>query len=298
MHRVDWENVIAASLKDQWRRYRKKLKRCQRKFTETAVHESRVETRRMLSLVELLGVFLGQRHLKKARRALKEHLDTFDPLRDTQVQLLEVDKHLPVFPELRKFHDALRKRERRCLREARVRVRRLKTRQLNEVVAALKQQLRAQRRHPAQRVRHQTAVMNAVEEAFAQVVELRRRMTLHNAETIHRTRIAFKKFRYMLEALQPVFRELTRRRLAAMQDFQAMLGDLQDTEVLLTRLDKFTGRKPARLKALKSFREKLAHRRAAQIEQCLESADAIFNFWPVKNAPVKPARPAGGPMMQ
>src|SRR5258708_2576008 len=88
----DTLRYLEASLKALWKRYRKDLERCQDKFSEKAVHDSRVATRRLLSLVELLRPFLAQGRLNKVRRALKRHLDTFSDLRDTQVQLLSLAK--------------------------------------------------------------------------------------------------------------------------------------------------------------------------------------------------------------
>ena len=51
---------LAESLKMRWKRYRKRLKQCQRKFSEGAVHDSRIETRRLLSLIDMLRVFLPE----------------------------------------------------------------------------------------------------------------------------------------------------------------------------------------------------------------------------------------------
>src|SRR5262245_6381387 len=105
---------LAKSLKTRSKRQRKRMKQCQRKFSEDAVHDSRIETRRLLSLVEMLSAFLPASHLKRARRHLKHQLDTFDDLRDTQVQLLLVKPMLRSFPAMRTFYLTLRKRERRC----------------------------------------------------------------------------------------------------------------------------------------------------------------------------------------
>lgn len=59
---------LGDSLNTQWRRYRKRLKRCQERFSEDAVHDSRVETRRLLSTIELLGAFIPERDIRKADR--------------------------------------------------------------------------------------------------------------------------------------------------------------------------------------------------------------------------------------
>src|SRR5262250_3128577 len=83
---------LASALKKQWRRYRKALKCCQEKFSPAAVHNSRVDTRRLLSIVGLLSPFLVRGRAGKLQAVLKRRLDIFDDLRDTQVQLLAVGR--------------------------------------------------------------------------------------------------------------------------------------------------------------------------------------------------------------
>jgi CHAD domain-containing protein len=196
----DWEWVLASSLKERWKSYRRALKRCRHRFSEKSVHASRVETRRLLSLVELLGVFLGQSHLKKTRRILKRHLDAFDPLRDTQVQLLLLAKHRQQFPEVKNFRQTLVKREQRCLETASRRIARVKTHTLQKIFRQLARQLAQVGANASQSTRHRVAMMNAVRTAFSKTLALQRAMDPGAAATIHRTRVAFKKFRYMVEA--------------------------------------------------------------------------------------------------
>lgn len=279
----DWERELKASLKKRWKRYRRTLDLCQRRFSEKSVHASRVETRRLLSLVELLNVFLGQSHLKKTRQILKRHLDAFDPLRDTQVQLLLFAKHRRQFPEAKAFHEALAKREERCRKAAARRIKRIKVRPLQKVLHQLARQLSHVRKNAAQSTRHRAAVMNAVREAFARTLALQRSMDPGAAASIHRTRIAFKKFRYMMEALQPLFPEITIERVAAMQDFQSMMGEVQDTEVFLARLDKHAHRHEKRAKTLAQLRRWLLVRLTAQITYCLKHADGLHQFWPLRD---------------
>ena len=102
---------LGDSLRTQGRRYRKRLKRCQKHFSEDAVHASRVETRRLLATIELLGAFIPEHDLRKARRALKHHLETFGELRDTQVQLVYVGRMAGTFPDAQAFYDWLRDRK-------------------------------------------------------------------------------------------------------------------------------------------------------------------------------------------
>src|SRR5215469_13465442 len=67
---------LSRLLKSQCKQYRKQLRRCQKKFSEKAVHDSRVAARRLISVVELLAPFLPPARVKKIERLLKQHLDT------------------------------------------------------------------------------------------------------------------------------------------------------------------------------------------------------------------------------
>ena len=278
----DWETTLKASLKERWKSYRRALKRCQRKLSEKSVHASRVETRRLLSLVELPTVFLDQSETKKIRRELKGHLDCFAPLRDTQVQLLLLDKHERQFPETKPLRRMLVQREQRCLKTAKRRIDRVPIRQLEKVLRDLSRKLANLRKDAAHRPLHRAAVMKVVREAFTRTVERQRAMDPADVATIHRVRIAFKKFRYMVEALQPLFAEITAERIAAMQDFQSMMGEVQDTEVLLGRLDKFARRHESLTRDLARFRRWLLQRHTAQVAYCLSHAGRLHEFWPLK----------------
>src|SRR6266446_1019189 len=164
---------LAASLRKQWKRYRKKLKRCQRDFARSAVHESRVETRRLIAIVDLLGAFLADGPVKKTRRILKRHLDRFDELRDTHVQLLSVGKMLRTFPALQPFYAALEERERCAVKSTARKIKRIKAARLARLVAALGKELEEAPKPGARRRSGRTRLLQAVNRAFTRVVELR-----------------------------------------------------------------------------------------------------------------------------
>jgi CHAD domain-containing protein len=284
----DWEGTLEAALRQQWKRYRRALQRCQRHFSEEAVHDSRVQCRRLLAQVELLGVLGAARDFKKARAELKDHLDTFDELRDTQVLLLLLEQQTEAFPETRPLRQALQRREKRCLVEAARGIRTVKTSRVKQFVTDLRLHLAGARVSAEQRGRERRAILQAIDQAFGQVVERRGEMDPGNVATIHRTRVAFKKFRYMVEVLHRLVPGISAARLEAMQGFQTLFGDLQDTDVFLGRLDKFARKDRQRARTLAALRHWLLKRRTAQIDACLRHADMLLEFWP----PRRTARPA------
>ncbi len=279
---------LADSLKNQWRRYRKRLKRCQARFSEEAVHESRVETRRLLATVELLRAFIAEKDVKKARRALKCHLDTFDQLRDTQVQLNYVNRLTRAFPLARVFHKWLQKREARFTREARKAVRHIKTGRLRIRIATFEKEINhLRRRTPSDRAF--TTALKAVDGAFARVAQACRRVKAEDTETIHRTRIAFKRFRYMIDALSPVLPEVTEQRRRAMRGYQSMMGDVQDAEVLLAALNKFIRTEKIDGRSARRLRTELQRRRAWLVRVYLNAAGKLRQLWPLVDSTVSTA---------
>ena len=271
---------LGESLGTQWRRYRKQLKRCQRKFSEAAVHKSRVETRRLLATVELLCAFFPERDLKKARRALKDHLDSFDKLRDTQVQLVYVEHLLRTNPAARNFRAWLQERESRFVCESRKAVKGIKTRRLGKRITAIQGELE-QSRKDTKPERALSMAQGAIRLAFARVAQLCRHVSADDTETIHRTRIAFKRFRYMVEALAPMLPAITDHHRQAMRGYQSMMGDIQDVEVLLATLDKFIkhGNEDSYTERL---RTEFTRRREQLIHVYLNAAGKLQQFWPLQ----------------
>jgi CHAD domain-containing protein len=93
-------------------------------------------------------------------------------------------------------------------------------------------------------------------------------------------RVAFKKFRYMVESLAPMLDRVSSKHLKAMNAFQGSMGDIQDAEVLLTNATAFARKRGLASEAsLARALEVLSRRRTALIETFLASADTLFTFW-------------------
>ena len=277
---ADVRVLILNSLNDRWHAFRAELKRCQKQYSEAAVHDLRVAMRRLISTLDLVSSVHPEAGLRKARRALKRQLDMFDPLRDVQVQLLAVDKMLASFPELQGFYNALVKRERKLVRRLSVELKGVKTGTIKKGIAGAAVQLEALRDTPAVQQQRRTEAIRVVEVAFNQVVERKQAIGPSDSASIHRMRVAFKRFRYVVESLAPVLDHVTGKQLRAMNAFQGSMGDIQDAEVLLISVLTFARKSgPEREASLARVLEELSRRRAARIDTFLGAADTLFTFW-------------------
>jgi CHAD domain-containing protein len=238
-----------------------------------------VETRRLLSIIELLAAFVPERDIRKARRTLKHHLDTFDQLRDTQVQLTYVGRMVGTFPDAYAFYDWLRDRKAHFTWKTRKAVKHIKTRRLGQCLAAFEKEIRRQRKQ----ITHErafTIVRRTMNRAFARVAQLCRHVRSDDTKTIHRTRIAFRRFRYMVEALAPLLPAVTEDHRLAMRGYQSMMGDIQDMEVLLAALDKFVRQEKVNAASTRRLKKELVRWRWMLIQVYLNAAGRLRQFWP------------------
>ena len=272
--------LILDSLHERWRIFRAKLKRCQKKYSEEAVHDLRVATQRLISTLDLVASIDPQADVRKTRRNLKRQLDMFGPLRDVQVQLLCIEKLLPSFPELQAFYDFLVKRERQLKRRLGIELKRVKTGKMKRSIASAIRQVDALLDAPAMQQEKRAVAIQAIEIAFNRVVERKQAIVATDSASIHRMRVAFKKFRYMVESLAPLHGHTPSKQLKAMNAFQGSMGDIQDAEVLVTSVQTFARQLGMESEAsLAHALEELSRRRTDLIETFLGSVDTLFTFW-------------------
>jgi CHAD domain-containing protein len=285
----DFRALLHDSLHERWQSFRTELERCQKKSSEEAVHDLRVATRRLISTLDLLAIIYPEGNLRKARRRLKKQLDMFGPLRDVQVQLLSVDKMLPAFPELQRFYEHLVKRERQLVQRLGAEVNRVKTGKVKKAIDIAAKEVDGLFDTPTKPQEKLTTAIHAVDTAFNKVVE--RKLAVHptDSATIHRMRVAFKKFRYLVESLAPMLNRITSKHLKAMNAFQGCMGDIQDAEVLVTNATAYARKRGLESEAsLTRALEELSRRRTALIETFLASADTLFTFWKPVSVPGLP----------
>jgi CHAD domain-containing protein len=272
---------VQRSFEKHWKRYRKALKRCQKNFSEKTVHDSRVAARRLMATIELLEGFLRPKILKTGRDLIKEHLDIFDDLRDTQVQLVAVKSLQTHFPAARIFCEWLQKREARFRKEACACVKQSKIKPVAKLIAVSEETFAKELKKCSPNAAA-SLLQRSTDKAYNQTTRLKERIRRDRPKSIHRTRIAFKRFRYMAELLADCL-HTDENVLAEMQHYQTMMGDIQDAVVLLQCFDKFVRKKNIRSESATQLREELVRKREWLIKLYMDAAGQLKEFWPLAN---------------
>ena len=263
--------TIVKRLDDCWARYRAELKRVRSEFAEEYVHDLRVAIRRLIAVVDMGRVVTGQKKIKKSQSLLKSHLDAFDHLRDTQVQLVIAEEIQSELPEIAVYIARLREREKKQSQHLEKRIKDFHSSRVSHQVARLTDVLLAQNTPEAQ-----TAIWAAVDAAYARVVQRQRAVLPEDTTTIHRMRLAFKKFRYRVELVYDLLPNAPEDLLRRLHDYQSAMGEIQDAEVGLQMLNEFMIRSHAEIP---SVHARFVEMHQARIAAFLEQANDLQGFW-------------------
>ncbi len=262
-----------------WRTYRSQLKRCREEFSNEAIHDLRVAARRLVAMTRLLHAIEPRPRLQKTIRILKEQLDEFDDLRDTQVILAEISETIQELPELQAFQKRQRHQEDKLRRNVRKRVGKFSSKELSRHFHKIHDSVETESREDLE-----AEIMRAVDDIYLVTQQRLSVVDPARPSTIHRLRIAFKTFRYMVEIIHPLMTDFPVTHLKSMQDYQSLMGEVQDAEVFLQTLQDFSGKtSPSDLEAVHHYYER---RLADAIAVFAGGMNQVHNFW--RTAPDQP----------
>jgi CHAD domain-containing protein len=273
-------SCLAHALQKRWESYREQLRSCREGFTEETIHQLSVATRRLISQLAMIETVAPGATVKRVRRSLKRRLKALGELRDTHVQRLFIERRLERYRELTLVWASLHRREHRLEKSVAAEVQGFKTRKLGRWISGLglRLELDSGATHGPQGLAN--AVEQAMGQAFAEVVKRRRAIDPSQPSTIHRTRIAFKKFRYMVESLSPELTGLSKSDLRALARYQRRMGIIQDLEVMQQCISVYVQKHMGTEERLRPFYRYLQAGRARRLRSFLKSADDLFSFWP------------------
>jgi CHAD domain-containing protein len=255
------------------------VRRVQKKLSGVHVHETRVAGRRLLAWLELLTPVLEPTVRKELCGMVKKHLRALGNLRDVQVQRSQVKPLMSRFAAARPFCHWLSQKENKLARKA---GKRLQAGGGSQPWRRVERRCRRQVSRALEIIEEDALawlILQRVELAQAEARDLLERVDPAETSSIHRTRIAFKKLRYMLNALGTELPAFSASRRARMQRYQSIMGRVQDLETLLARFEKYQRRHGADPAADALFRGALIRRRDQSVQAFLDIAGRLEEYW-------------------
>ena len=271
---------LTPTLCRRWDTYRERLGECRNQPSADSVHELRVATRRLISQLDMLQLMQGYGKTEKLCDMLRRQLKSLGPLRDTHVQLKIIGQQTNRFPELLLFLEHLKRREARAIEAASQQIRDFGTKKLRKWIGGLIQDLSESETDVRQNEKLRAVALSCASRAFEETVCRRQSIDFTDARTIHRTRVAFKKFRYVVETLPPKLTGLSKRDMRVLAWYQRRMGNIQDLEVVKTSLAEFLRRRDHAEPLLEPFSRYLRLRQQRALRLFRKSADRLGDFWP------------------
>jgi len=222
---------LLEALDERWKNYRDELQRCRAEFSNEAVHDLRSAARRMLAIIQLLNSISPRPRLQKLSRAFRDQLDEFDDLRDTQVILAEISETLQELPQLQGFQDYLQDIENSLLKTLRKKLKVIDLFDVSKRIRRMRESLKAESNGDLV-----LQILQSVDDVFLITKQRQNWINPAQATTIHRVRIAFKIFRYMVEIVHPLLHDFPSENLECMNDYQSLMGEIQDVEIIMQAL--------------------------------------------------------------
>jgi CHAD domain-containing protein len=273
---VTW---LGDAMLSRWKSYWERLDECRSKPTAESVHELRVAIRRLISQFVLVNQIFPSPSSEKARNILKRQLESLGDLRDTHVAQIFLRRQLIKFPDLVDLLTRLERRERSLIRRASREIARFKTKKLEKCAYSSSGLIERQSHSHRVRQRIPSAALQSANAAFADVVGRWRMIDRADLRIIHRTRVAFKKFRYIVESLPPELTGFGKRDLRMLARYQRMMGNIQDFEVILACVMSFMkGHENMRLN---SFCGHLKSGRNRAVRSFLKKSGRLLQLWPL-----------------
>jgi len=267
-------NVLSDSLAERWDKYRAQLKTCKDEFSEEAVHDLRVATRRLLAVMDLLRILDPHPRVKKVRRVLKDQLDSLDELRDTQVMLVDISESMTEFPDLQRSEEHLQGREKKLMRKARKEIKSLRLSELKNRIE--KSRASWEVNVPGEELT--ARLLSAVDQVYARAKQAFGEIEAAQPPSIHRFRVAFRKFRYTVEIVNPVLKYYPEAYLQQMHDYQSRMGDIQDATIFLNTLAEYAEQTDSAT-LLAPVHDSFENHRTELLAKFMEGKEEFHLFW-------------------
>lgn len=229
---------LVAALDRRWEDYRRRFEKCRGESSEAAVHDLRVASRRLLAVHELIGTLDAHPRIRRTRRRLRKLLDNLDSLRDIQVMRVNVSESPEHQGALNSFEAELRDREVHLLSRVRKRMRPSRPSTLRRWIAKTGKRLTKGSLRPD----FPAKLVEAVDRIYLRTVRRLEAIDPLRPETIHRARIAFKRFRYAAETVEAFLPQVPESHFRRMHAYQGRMGEIRDLEILRAALSGFSRR--------------------------------------------------------
>jgi CHAD domain-containing protein len=258
-----------------WSAWLRDVDACRRKLTRRAVHVLRVDCRRFEALLDVLGHSTGasRKALRRLAEIAAEPLDALSPLRDDQVQRRRI-RRARGGRGMDALLEEVRRREARHKKRARRALDAIDLARADDVARRVRKGVVRRQGAPTPHDRT-LLLLTAVDAAATDVRSRLARVDTARPRTLHRLRVALKRFRYIAEIAEEVSPTVHVAAQPTLRSLQRRLGGVHDADVLTARIDRFVGRRRKHREDVRAFKARVEAARARGLRGFSRSLPAL-----------------------
>jgi CHAD domain-containing protein len=152
--------------------------------------------------------------------------------------------------------------------------------QIDDGITDAEKRLQAILADPFLRDAARSIVIGTLAKTFSKTVQLKPAALSGKSNRIHRLRIAFKRFRYTVEAVEAILPHVSPRILKSMNAYQVRMGNVQDIDVLIAGIRNYAKKHPrADQEQFRRLIDNLMNRRRELVFEFVSSVDELNLFW-------------------
>jgi len=245
-----------------------------KKFKNETIHDLRVCSRRIITLVEFALTKINSVYGENLIKILKFYFKKLSKLRDIQI-LQENNKEKAINSKnWLAFINYLVKQEKKTIKKLQSLFSQEKLTEIEGLFFFFELEMRKALNNGAIKAKD---LVEAINEKYKQVMIKYNQIEISDIETIHKFRIKFKKFRYLYEFLQQIDAEnsISSKELGK---YQTLLGDIQDSEILNRSILVYL-KKTGKYNQTSELLSDAAGIKTAAVLKFIEKKNEIYKFW-------------------
>ncbi len=253
--------------------YEVNLSKTKENFDDEAIHDLRVCIRRLLAFVRFIDSFCESETNLILKTKLKKNIKLFNKLRDIQVQIEYIINIIKKFPATLDFLVSLKKQEKKQIKK------------LKKILSGTEFDLAGELFFYRIELKNlecfNNITFNGIFElakfTFMETEKAVSEIFIDDFTTYHKTRLAFKRFRYTIETVQNIL-QVSNERLKELQNIQTILGEIQDYTVMLELFSEFLKDEGKELWEFQNFVEFIQQKRRLKVEDFWKKLNFV-EFW-------------------
>jgi CHAD domain-containing protein len=258
-----------------WGAWVRGMEACRHKPTRRAVHALRIDCRRLEALLDVLGHTTGvpSKALRRLGDVADEALHALSPLRDDHVHRRRV-ANAGGSRGVEALLEDVRRVEARHKKRARSALRRIDLARADDVADRVRRGVVRRQGAPTPHDRT-VLLLTAVDDAATSVRSRLALMDTARPRTLHKLRVAIKRFRYIVEIAEEVAPEVHVAAQPTLRSLQRRLGAVHDADVLGARVKRFVNQRRRHRGDLRALRTRIETERARRLRGLSRTLPAL-----------------------